>query len=129
MRLRWLAFLPIPALIAWSIAFHPWGWLYALGVHPYPASSSTPWTYQLWSGLIPSLTVVTLLGAVAGAYRMRNCKMERCPWLGHYTDSRGTRWCGRHHPDHQGQKPTSAMLRRLHFEHLHRHGAPPAGPS
>jgi hypothetical protein len=116
-RLRWLA-IPILAALTWSIAAHPWGWLYGLGVHPYPASSSTPWSYQLWSGLVPSLTVLTLIGALIGAYRLRNCKMERCPWLGHYTDSRGVRWCGRHHPDHQGEKPTSAMLHQLHFERL-----------
>jgi hypothetical protein len=114
----------LPVLLAlaaaWSMWAHGWGWLYALGVHPYPASSSTPWTYQLWSGFLPALTVVALLGSVAGWYRSANCKWERCPRIGHFRDSRGVKWCWKHHPDHKGQKPTGAFLHRLHHEHVAR---------
>jgi hypothetical protein len=101
MRLRWLA-VPALAAVAWSIEAHPWGWLYGLGVHPYPASSSTPWSYQLWSGIVPSLTVVTLIGAVVGMYRAHTCHVDVCWRLAKYPAAGGQyRVCRRHHPDDQ----------------------------
>ena len=118
--LRWAVPAVLAGFLAWIISAHLWGLLYGLGVHPYPQSSSTPWTYQLWSGLIPALTVLSLLGALAGVFRHLNCKAPRCARIGHYPDSRGVRWCWRHHPDHKGQKPTLEMLHRLHFEHRDR---------
>ena len=94
MKLRWLA-IPALALIIWSIAAHPWGWLYGLGVHPYPASSSTPWTYQLLSGFVPALTVLTLLGAIGSMWHVHNCHYETCWRLGKHRIN-GTPWCSAH---------------------------------
>lgn len=87
--------LAVLALAAWSITAHPWGWLYGLGVHPYPASSSTPWTYQMWSGILPALTVLTLFGSLGGAWHLHNCHYPRCLRLGKHKIS-GTPWCTRH---------------------------------
>ena len=111
MRLRWLA-LPLLALVAWSIAFHPWGWLYGLGVHPYPESSSTPWTYQLWSGFLPALTVVTLLGSVASLYHLHNCAAEGCWRIGKHKVA-GTPWCRRHVEQAKPQVSTEDLLTQI----------------
>jgi hypothetical protein len=78
----------------WSVFAHPWGWLFAIGVHPYPAPQ-TPWTYQLLSGFLPALTVVTLLSLVAGAWRHVNCHQPGCPRFGRHKVS-GTPWCDIH---------------------------------
>ena len=94
-RFFWLAAVCLFALAAWSVAYHPWGWLYAVGVHPYPASSSTPWTYQMWSGIIPALTIVSLLGSLGAAYHLHNCHEDGCWRLGKHRVS-GTPWCGIH---------------------------------
>lgn len=82
-------------LAVWSAAFHPWGWLYAFGVHPYPVSSSTPWTYQMWSGIIPALTILTLFGSLGGAYHLHNCHKDGCWRIGKHRIA-GTPWCDRH---------------------------------
>jgi hypothetical protein len=82
-------------LVAWSVAVHPWGWLYAVGVHPYPLSSSTPWTYQMWSGIIPALTILTLFGSLGGAYHLHNCHMDGCWRIGKHRVA-GTPWCNHH---------------------------------
>lgn len=103
MRLRWLAFLPLPVLAAWSIAAHPWGWLYALGVHPYPGPQ-TPWTYQLESGFLPALTVLTLLGALVSLYRLHVCHYETCWHLGRHRLN-GSPWCNAHR--HYGEHDVS----------------------
>jgi hypothetical protein len=118
--------LAVPSLItaviaaAWSAIAHPWGWLFAIGVHPYPAG--TPWTYQLLSGFVASMAVLSVLAALYGWYRSANCKWERCPRIGHFKDSRGVPWCWKHHPDHEGQKPTGAFLHRLHHENMAKTG-------
>lgn len=120
-RLLWLlAVCAAGALVIWAVAAHPWGWLYGIGVHPYPANSDTPWTYQLLSGFVPALTVLGLLTFIAGAWHHVNCRAPGCLRLGHYPDSRSVKWCWRHHPDHQGQRPTLELLHRLHFEHVKR---------
>lgn len=126
--LRWTLAAVIPATVAWSIAAHPWGWLYGLGVHPYPEASSTPWTYQLWSGLIPSLAILSLIGSAVGLYRHADCRAPRCLRIGHYPDARGVRWCWRHHPDHDGKRPTTELLHQLHAAYRDRAAAPPGGP-
>src|SRR5215469_10583179 len=98
MRIRRLV---LPALVVllgltiWSAIAHPWAWLYAIGLHPYPASSGTPWTYQLWSGFMPALTVLTLLGSVATLYHLHKCHHDGCWRLGKHRIS-GTPWCTRH---------------------------------
>lgn len=94
-RLLTAVILAVLSVAAWSITAHPWGWLYGLGVHPYPASSSTPWTYQMWSGIIPALTITTLLGSLGAAYHLHNCHYETCWRLGKHRVG-GTPWCSRH---------------------------------
>ena len=118
MRLRWLA-LPALAAVAWSIEAHPWGWLYGLGVHPYPASSGTAWPYQLWSGFIPALTVLTLLGAAVSYYHVRNCHHEKCWRIGKHLIN-GTPWCTRHaalvrpeRSDHEILEQIASILVRI----------------
>jgi hypothetical protein len=77
--------------------------------------------YAFFSG--PGPFLVTTLGLstiVAGLWHHLNCRATGCGRVGTHPDSRGVKWCWRHHPDHQGQKPTTEMLHRLHFEHLER---------
>jgi hypothetical protein len=112
-RLRWLL-LPAAGLVIWSAAAHPWGWLYGFGVHPYPASSSTPWTYQLLSGFVPALTVLGLVTLIAGAWHHVNCHEDRCWRIGkHKVD--GTPWCSRHHEQARTrrQQTDSDLLRDM----------------
>jgi hypothetical protein len=111
MRIRRLALLALIALLglaAWSAVAHPWAWLYAIGLHPYPASSGTPWTYQLWSGFMPALTVLTLLGSVATLYHLHKCHYDACWRLGKHRIS-GTPWC-RRHMDSAGPRVTVEQL-------------------
>lgn len=99
MRPRWLPAVAILGLVTWSAVAHPWGWLYGLGVHPYPESSSTPWTYQLWSGFLPALTVLGLLGSAVGLYRHANCSVHLCPRISRYAIAGGQfKVCRKHHP-------------------------------
>lgn len=68
--------------------------MWFLGLYPVPDGTS-PW-YQLWSGIIPALTVLTLLGTVAGAWHHLNCHEPKCLRIGkHKVD--GSPWCNRHH--------------------------------
>lgn len=117
MRLRWPIALAVTAgVIAWSAVTHPWGWLYGFGVHPYPRSSSTPWTYQLLSGLVPALTVLSLATLLAGAWHHVNCHKPRCWRIGKHKVS-GTPWCNRHHEDARPERSTDDILRDI-SEHL-----------
>jgi hypothetical protein len=101
---RWAA-LALFAVSVWSMIVHPWGWAFGIGVHPYPESSSTPWTYQLYSGFLPALTVLTLLGSVLSLWHLHNCHQDRCWRLGkHRVD--GTPWCSRH----QGRARTQTQV-------------------
>lgn len=92
--MRKLISLAALAASLWSLVTHPWGWAFAIGIHPYPGPQ-TPWTYQLYSGFLPALTVITLLGSVLSLYHLHNCHEESCWRLGkHRID--GTPWCSRH---------------------------------
>ena len=93
---RWALLAALAGLAAWVAVAHLWGLLYGIGVHPYPASSSTPWTYQLLSGFVPALTVLGLLTFIAGAWHHVNCHQDHCWRIGkHKVD--GTPWCRKHH--------------------------------
>lgn len=81
-------------LLVYAAIWHPWGLLYGLGVHPYPGPQ-TPWTYQMWSGIIPSLTVLSLFGSLGAAYHLHNCHADRCWRIGKHRIE-GTPWCTRH---------------------------------
>lgn len=92
--------LPLAVLgaVVYAVSCHTWGVLYGLGVHPYPESSSTPWTYQMWSGVIPALTVLTLFGALSSVYHLHNCHYETCWRLGRHRVN-GSPWCDKHFKD------------------------------
>lgn len=107
-------------LAVWSMVAHGWGWLYGLGVHPYPESSSTPWTYQLLSGLVPALTVLSLLTFLATAFRHLNCHTAGCYRLGKFPVVGGQfKVCRKHHREITGHpdKLTVDALRELHLAH------------
>jgi hypothetical protein len=69
------------------------GLLWFLGVHPVPPGTSA--MYQLWSGFMPALTVLTLLGAVASMYHLHNCRRDGCWRIGKHRVG-GAPWCRRH---------------------------------
>lgn len=54
--------------------------------------------YQLWSGFIPALAVVSLVGGLWSHYKHVNCHVHRCWRVGRYI-VRGYKVCHRHHPD------------------------------
>ena len=77
--------------------------------------------YAAWSGSVPAIiSGLGLSTLITGCWHQVNCRAPGCPWLGHAPDSRGVKWCWRHHPDHHGERPTTEMLHRLHHEHRHR---------
>jgi hypothetical protein len=116
MKARWLL---IPALFIAAVVavcvfdravLHFLGW-----------DGQTSDNYAAWSGSVPAIATILGMSTVVGTlWRNINCRAPGCARLGHYHDSRGVKWCWRHHPDHDGQKPTLEMLHRLHFEHRNR---------
>lgn len=109
--LKWLPGL-IALAVLWSVIAHPWGWLYGIGVHPYPASSSTPWTYQMLSGFVPALAVLTLLSAVGGMWRSVNCHEPRCWRLGRHK-VHGTPWCDHHQETARPELTENEILQQI----------------
>jgi len=117
------ACLALLAAVTWSVTAHPWGWLYGLGVHPYPASSSTPWTYQLLSGFVPALTVVSLVTLLAGAWRHLSCHVDGCPRIARYPVAGGRfKVCRAHHPEDEVRSRSISHRHILaaHRAHLER---------
>ena len=108
MRLRWTVPAVIAAALAWAgdyMAGHPYGDRFALGIWPVP--SGTPWSYQLESGFVPALTVVSLATLIGGAWHHLNCHEAGCWRPGkHKVD--GTPWCNRHHS--RARERTQATL-------------------
>lgn len=74
------------------------GLLWFLGVYPVPSGTSA--MYQLWSGFVPALAVLSLAGGVWSHYKHINCQVRGCPRIGRYFAA-GYRVCHRHHPDPQ----------------------------
>lgn len=99
------------AAAAWSVIAHPWGWAYALGVHPYPGPQ-TPWTYQLESGFLPALTVLSLLGALISLYHVKNCHRDGCWRIGKHTVN-GSLWCSRHHHEVRPERTVHELLEAI----------------
>lgn len=95
-RTRWVL-IPVAAALVLAagayMAAHPYGDRFAIGIWPVPPG--TPWTYQLESGFIPALTVLTLLGALASMWHVHNCHYETCWKLGKHRIN-GTPWCSGH---------------------------------
>jgi hypothetical protein len=94
-------------LAVWAVILHPWGAATAIGVHPYPAG--TPWEYQMWSGIIPALTILTLFGSLGGAYHLHNCHKDGCWRIGKHRIA-GTPWCDRHKTEAKPSVSTEDLL-------------------
>lgn len=104
-----------------SMAVFPWAWLFAVGVHPYPAG--TPWTYQMWSGVVPSLTVVSVVTAVVSYLRSSNCHHRGCWRMGHYQVAAGQyKVCRHHHPDESVRRGSVTMERIIAAHRSHAGG-------
>jgi hypothetical protein len=89
--------------LAWDMAAHWLAWRFAAGDWPVPPG--TPWTYQLESGFIPALTVLSLLTAFLSAWHVRNCHSAGCWRLGKHQIN-GSPWCSRH--EDEGRKAAAA---------------------
>lgn len=112
----------IAVALAWDIATHWFGWRTAFGLWPVP--DGTPWTYQLWSGFVPALTVLSLLGSAIALFRHVNCHVHGCPRVGRFAVAGGQfKVCQRHHPDAAvaTRKLTVHHIRAMHLDH-HRKG-------
>lgn len=107
---RWAA-VALVAAAAWSIGMHPWGWAFAIGVHPYPGPQ-TPWTYQLLSGFVPALTVLTLLSLVSGAWQHVNCHHHWCLRPGKHRVN-GTPWCDKHQHEARPERSENEILQSI----------------
>lgn len=103
--------LAVAVAAAWSAVAHPWGWLYGIGVHPYPGPQ-TPWTYQLFSGFVPALAVLTLVSGLAGLWRNVNCHEGRCWRLGRHK-IHGTPWCDRHEGNARPELTDNELLQQI----------------
>jgi hypothetical protein len=86
------------------------GLLWFLGVYPVPSGTSA--MYQLWSGLIPALTVLTLLGALVSMYHVHNCRQEGCWRIGKHR-VHGTPWCSRHEGQARPEASTEELLTQI----------------
>lgn len=98
------------AVITWLCLDHPLGLRFAMGIWPVPPG--TPWTYQLESGFLPALTVLTLLSAVGTLYHLRNCHHEGCLRLGRH-HIKGTPWCDVHQEEGRLTETTEDVLREI----------------
>lgn len=108
-RVRYAAVLALAGLAA-ECATHPLGARFAIGMWPIPAG--TPWTYQLLSGFVPALTVLTLLGSVLSLYHLHNCHEDRCWRLGKHRVN-GTPWCGRHAVNARPERSVEELLEQI----------------
>jgi len=112
MTRRWLL-VPAALLLAAAgtyMAAHPYGDRAAIGIWPVP--QGTPWEYQLWSGFIPALTVLGLLGSVASLYHLRNCHKDSCWRIGKHRVN-GTPWCNRHVGEARPEVSTEELLAQI----------------
>lgn len=119
MNRRWLLF-PAAALLAWAgtyMAVHPYAARFAIGIWPVPPG--TPWSYQLWSGFIPALTVLSLFGGVFSLYWRHTCHVDNCPRLARYPVAGGQfSVCRKHHPDsHVRDGLSEEALHRRHHDY------------
>jgi hypothetical protein len=92
-----------------------------LAVHTGTVNESGPY-YGFWSGFGSDLAEFGIIGAVGtGVYqlvRKYNCHAPGCWHVGTHPAAGGQfLLCYRHHPDFQGERPTSEVIARLHHEH------------
>jgi hypothetical protein len=97
-------------LIAYSAATHWLAWRFGMGDWPVPAG--TPWTYQLESGFVPALTVLSLLTAIIGTYHLHNCHEDGCWRIGKHKVN-GTPWCSRHQAKARPEVSVEQLLETL----------------
>jgi hypothetical protein len=109
--------------LLYEIIGHPYGDRFAIGIWPVPAG--TPWTYQLLSGFIPALTVLSLATLLAGGYHHINCHEPGCPRIGKHKVN-GTPWCNIHHeharPEVSDNELLADIAATLHRIELHQLG-------
>jgi hypothetical protein len=97
-------------VLCWLGAAHPFGLRFAMGIWPVP--DGTPWTYQLESGFIPALTVLSLLTLVSGAWQHVNCHHHWCLRTGKHKIN-GTPWCDKHHQEARPERSDNEILRSI----------------
>jgi len=97
-------------LIAYSAATHWLAWRFGMGDWPVP--QGTPWTYQLESGFVPALTVLSLLTAIIGTYHLHNCHEDGCWRIGKHKVN-GTPWCSRHQAKARPEVSVEQLLETL----------------
>lgn len=85
--------LGILAVLGIMIALHPLGALYGIGMYPVPAGTSP--FYQLLSGFVPAVAVVSLAGNVVTLWRLNTCAAKWCirPVM---KNVNGKGWCALH---------------------------------
>lgn len=103
----WLGLLTGTAVLVLLLVLVPHAVLWFVGVYPVPAGTSP--MYQLWSGFIPALAILSIV------YPFVNCHEETCWRFGRYHID-GFRVCYVHHPDPEVRKH-GVSLRHLHRVH------------
>lgn len=87
------------------------------------ACNETGHVYGSLSGFSGTLLFSALMLAPLWYLRHTCHDSWKCLRWGRYPDSRMIPWCWKHHPDHEGQRPTGEFLRRLHRENQRRRAA------
>jgi hypothetical protein len=112
-------------IVIWLM--HARGVGYWLQVHTGTVNESGPY-YGFWSGFGSDIEEFGILGGIgAGIYQLvkkYNCHEPGCWRVGKYPAAGGQfMLCYRHHPCHNGKRPTHELIQRLHREHLEREAA------
>jgi hypothetical protein len=98
------------AVITYSAVTHWLAWRFGMGISPVP--QGTGWPYQLESGFVPALTVLSLLTAIIGTYHLHNCHKDGCWRIGKHKIN-GTPWCSRHEGDARPEVSVEHLLEAL----------------
>ena len=105
MRLRWLAFLPVPVILACLAATYEHGLAHFLGVDTQASQN-----YDFVSGVGPMIiAAIGYAGLVMTALHHLNCHQRGCWRVGRHRVGSGV-WCARHH---EGARPEVADSARL----------------
>lgn len=90
--------------------------LVIIGADKIPQGTSV--MYQVWSGFIPSITVITVFGTLGGVWRRMNCHVEKCWRIGRYKID-GMCVCHVHHPNPEIRK---RGVSHEHIKNIYDHG-------
>lgn len=96
--------------LAWSAVFHQAGFLYGIGVRPTPQGTSP--FYQLLSGFIPALTVVSLATLIGGLWHHVNCHQDGCWRVGRH-HLNGQVWCNQHQKQARPLQTAEELLSQI----------------